>query len=91
MRQARRIANEDADLLDLLFGELEREKFDSCFFAIGWSANDTNKFVQIRECDEITLESLRPFFGLAQFEPSPTQDDVAPMFDVSRVRILEWK
>ena len=33
--QARGIANEDADLLDLLFGELECEQFDSRFFAIG--------------------------------------------------------
>ena len=35
IRQARGIANENADLLDLLFGELEREQFDTRLFAIG--------------------------------------------------------
>src|ERR1700693_3787309 len=33
--QARGITNEDADLLDLFLGELEREQFDSRLFAIG--------------------------------------------------------
>ena len=33
--ETRRIANENADLLDLLFGKLEREQFDSRFLAVG--------------------------------------------------------
>src|ERR1700693_5289963 len=33
--QAPGITNEDADLLDLFLGELEREQFDSRLFAIG--------------------------------------------------------
>src|SRR5436190_24167661 len=43
IRQARGIANQNADLLNLLFGELEREQFDSRLFAIGRSANDPNE------------------------------------------------
>src|SRR5438132_7711394 len=49
IRQPRGIANKNANFLDLRFREFEREQFDSRFFAIGRSANDTNEFIQIRE------------------------------------------
>src|SRR5437763_16116085 len=40
IRQARGSANENADLLDLLCGELARDQFDSRLFAVCWSWND---------------------------------------------------
>src|SRR5207302_7931247 len=89
IRQARGIANQNADLLDLLFGELEREQYDSRLFAIGGSANDPNEFVQICERDEIPFEGLGPFLRLAQLEACPPQNNFAPMFDISRVCFLK--
>jgi len=61
--QAGRIANENADLFDLFLSEIECKQFDSRFFAIGRPPNDANEFVEIRECNQITFESLGAFFG----------------------------
>src|SRR5438093_321986 len=90
-RQARGIADENADLLDLLFGKLEREELDSGLIAIGRSANDADEFVEVGERDEITFEGFGAFFGFAQFEAGPSQYHFAAMLDVSAVGFLERK
>ena len=87
--QARFVANQNADLLDLLSREFESEQFDSRFIAIGRAANDADEFIEIRQRDEITFERLRAFLGFAQFEARPAQNDFAAMLDVSLVRFLE--
>src|SRR6266566_4655488 len=89
--QARGIADENADLLDLLFGKLEREQLDSGLVAIGRSANDADEFVEVGERDEITFEGFGAFFGFAQFEAGPSQYHFAAMLDVSGVGFLERK
>ena len=82
--QARFVANENADFLDLFPGELEGEQFHARFLAIGRSADDADEFIEIRQRDEITFERLGALFGFAQFEARPAQDDFAAMLDVSR-------
>src|SRR5947199_8400983 len=90
-RQARGIADENADLLDLLFGKLEREELDSGLIAIGRSANDADEFVEVGERDEITFEGFGAFFGFAQFEAGPSQYYFAAMLEVTAVGFLERK
>ena len=87
--QAGLTANQYADLLDLTFGEFEGQQFYSRFIAIGRSANDAEKFVEIGERDEITFESFRALFRFAQFETRAAQHDFAPMLDVAGIRFLE--
>ena len=62
------VANQDADLLDLFSGELEREQFDPRFIAVGRSANDPDELIEVRQRDEITFERLGALLGFAQFE-----------------------
>ena len=81
--QPRFVANQDADLLDLFPGELEREQFDPRFFAIGRSANDADEFIEVRQRDEVTFERFRALLGFAQFEARPAQDHFAAMLDVA--------
>ena len=37
------------------------------------------------------VQRLGPFFRFAQFEAGTSQNNFAPMFDVSCVRTLEWE
>src|SRR5205814_10396049 len=46
--QARGVANQNADLFDLSFREIECEQCDPGFLAIRRSANDPNEFVEVR-------------------------------------------
>ena len=80
--EARFVANQDADLLDLAASEFEGEQFDARFIAIRRAANDADEFIEIRERDEVTFERLGALFGFAQFEAGSAQDDFAPMLDV---------
>ena len=89
IREARFVANQDADLFDLPAGEFEGQQFDSRFFAIGRAANDANKFVQVRERDEVTFERLGALFGFAQFVAGAAEDDFAPVLDEGLVRFLK--
>ena len=66
--KARLITNPDADLLDLLSRKFEGEQFHACFIPVGRTANDSNKFVQVGQRDEITFERFRTLFRFAQFE-----------------------
>src|SRR5262249_43190196 len=86
---ARRISNQDADLLDLTFGELERQEFYSGFVAIGRSANNAQEFIEVGERNQITFERFGALFGLAQLVSGAAQDDFAPMIDVNRVGFVE--
>ena len=81
--QARFVANENADLLDLSSREFESEQFDSRFVAIGRTADDANEFIEIRQRDEITFERFRALLGFAQFEARAAQNHFAAMLDVS--------
>ena len=81
--QARFVANEDADLLDLLSREFEREQFHSRFVAIGRTADDADELIEIRQRDEITFERFGALLGFAQLETGPAQDHFAAMLDVS--------
>ncbi len=87
--EARFVADQDADLLDLPPGELEGEQLDPRFFAIRRTADDADEFVEIRQRDEIAFERLRAVLGLAQLEARPAQHDLAAMLDVGGVRVLE--
>ena len=89
--EARFVADANPDLLDLFPAEFKREQFHACFFAVGRAANDADELIQIRERDEITFERFGAVFGFAQLVARPAQDDLAAMFDVSRVRFLERK
>ena len=68
LHKPRLITNLDADLLDLLFRKFEGEQFHACFIPVGRTANDSNKFVQVGQRDEITFERFRTLFRFAQFE-----------------------
>ena len=87
--EARRIANENAELFDLAFRKFECEQFHSRFVAISRSANNAQEFIEISERNEITFQCFGALFGLAQFVSCATQDDFAPMVDVNCVSVLE--
>ena len=89
--QARFVADENADLLDLFSGEFESEQFDARFFAVGRTADDADELVEICQRDEITFERFGALLGFAQFEAGPAQDHFAAMIDVGLVRLLERK
>ena len=76
-------------MLDLFPRKLESEQFHARFIAIGRSANDANKLVEVGERDEKTFQCLGAFLGFLQFETRPAEDDLAAMIDVSLVRFLE--
>src|SRR5215212_4070693 len=88
IREARRIAYENSELLDLTFGKVESKQFYTRFIAIGGPADNTKKFVEIGERNQITFERFRAFFSLAQFKSRATQDYIPPMLDVSGVSFL---
>src|SRR6266480_2042381 len=67
--QARRIANQNPDLFHLTLCEFECEQFYPRFVTIGRPANDAEKFIEIRERNEITFKRLSALFRLAQFTP----------------------
>src|SRR5437588_11761552 len=90
-RQARFVANENADLFDLSFGKIEGEQFNARFFAISRSANDANELIQVCQRDQIALERFRAFFRLAQFETRASQHDFAPVLDICLVSNFEWQ
>src|SRR2546430_8513187 len=56
--QPGRTTNDDPDLLDLSFGELECEKFYSRLVAIGRFADDSDEFVEIFQRNQITLQGF---------------------------------
>ena len=80
--EPRFVANQDADLFDLLSGEFEGEQFDPRFVAIGGTADDADEFIEIRQRDEITFQRFGAILGLAQFEARPAEDDFAAMLDI---------
>ena len=81
--QARFVANQNADLLDLSSREFEGEQFDSRFVAIGRTADDADEFIEVGQRDEITFERFGALLRFAQLETRPAQNDFAAMLDVS--------
>src|SRR5438067_1219342 len=90
-RQARFVANENANLFDLSFGKIESKKFNARFVAIGRSANDANELIQVCQRDQIALERFCAFFRLAQFETRASKNDFASVFDIRLVSNFEWQ
>src|SRR5437763_13577748 len=84
-------ANENTDLFELAFSKIERQQFDTRFLAIGRSANDADKFVEVCKCDQIASESFCALFCLPQFKAGAAQHYFAAMFDVGGVCFLERK
>src|SRR5207247_4744884 len=89
--QPRRTTNNDPDLLDLSFRELECEKFHSGLVAICRFANDADEFVEIPQRNQITFQRFSALFGFAQFKTRTAQDYFAAMLDVAGVCFLERK
>src|SRR5437016_997139 len=89
--QAGLTANQYADLLDLTLGEFEGQQYYSGFIATGGSANNSEKFVEISERNEVTLERFGALLRFTQLKPSAAQHDIAAMLDVAGVRFLERK
>src|SRR4029077_6126885 len=87
--QAGFTANQYADLLDLTLGEFEGQQFYSGFIAAGRSANNAEKFVEISERNEVTLERFSALFRFTQFEAGATQHNLAPVLDIAGVCFLE--
>src|SRR5207253_2376594 len=61
--QPGRTTNDDPDLLDLSFSELECEKFHSRLVAIGRFADDSDEFVEIFQRNQITLQGFSALFS----------------------------
>src|SRR5437899_201018 len=89
--QAGLTANQYADLLDLTLGEFERQQFYPGFITSGGSTNDAEKFVKIRERNEVTLERFGALLRFTQLKASAAQHNIAPMLDIAGVRFLERK
>ncbi len=87
--QSRRVADNDADLLDLPFRKFKGEQFDARLVAVGRSTNDPNEFVEIFERNQVTFERFGALFRLAQFETRAAQHHFASMLDVGGVRFFE--
>src|SRR6266481_5373074 len=85
------MTNQNPELFHLTFREFECEQFHSRFVTIGRAANDAQKFVEIRQRNEITFQRFCALFRLAQFETRAAQDDFAAMLDISGVCFLEWE
>jgi hypothetical protein len=86
--QAGLAANDHADALDLLAGEIEGQQLDLGLFAVAGLADDADELVQIGEGDEIGFEGFGAFLGLAQFEAGAADDDLAPVLDVALMSAL---
>ncbi len=87
--QARLAADDDADLFDLLPGEIEGKQLDFGLFAVGGLADDADEFIEIGQGDEVAFQSFGALLGLAQVEAGAADDDFAPMVDVAIDQLLE--
>ena len=73
------------------FGEIEGEKFNARFLAIGRPADDANELIQVRQRDQIAFERLRALFRFAQFETGAAKNNLAPVLDIRLVSNFEWQ
>src|SRR2546421_10202271 len=87
--QAGLTANQYADLLDLTLGEFEGQQFYSGFIATGGAANNSEKFVEISERNEVTLERFGALLRFTQVKTSAAQHNLAPRPVIAAVRFLE--
>src|SRR5947208_15509784 len=89
--QAGLTANQYADLLDLPLGEFEGQQFYSGFIATGGSANNSEKFVEISERNELTLERFGALLRFTQLTPTAAQHNIPQMHDIAGARPLRRK
>ena len=87
--QARFAADDHADLLDLLAGEIEGQQLDFGLLAVAGLADDADEFIQIGQRDEVAFQRFGALLGLAQLEAGAANDDFAAMLDVAIDQLLE--
>jgi hypothetical protein len=89
VRQSSLAPYPDADALDCFPAEFECEEFDARFLAIGRSADDVYKIIQMSQRNQIPLERFRARLGLSQKESGSAENDIAAMFNVAMKRFFE--
>ena len=83
------MAQEDAELLDFLLAEAQRQQAGTGLVAVLRIADDLDEVIKVRQGDEVALELLGARLGLAEEEAGAAQDDLAAVLDEAGDRFLE--
>ena len=83
------VAQEDAELLDFLLAEAERQQTGAGLVAVLRVADDLDEVIKVRQGDEVALELLGAGLGLAEEEAGAAQDDLAAVLNEAGDRLLE--
>jgi hypothetical protein len=87
--EPRFVANQNAKLLNRAASPRHGQQLALRILAIARIPDDPDEIVEIRQGDEIALELLRFDFRLAEEKSCASQNDFAPVLDVTSDRVLQ--